>query len=68
MFVRDDNPNVISNSDSTPEPPTCGEALSDFPKTHCDFGSPVKNQIIIANIDICGDLTGASSHELIGVS
>lgn len=62
MFARDDIPSDISNSSSTPDPSTWGEAMADFPSTHCDIGSHFKNQSIIANIDICGDLAGASTY------
>jgi hypothetical protein len=62
MFSRDDIPSDISNTTSTPDPSTWGEALADFPSTGCDIGSHFKNQSIIANIDICGDLAGASSY------
>ncbi|KAF3398364.1 hypothetical protein F1880_006063 [Penicillium rolfsii] len=61
MFARDDIPSDISNS-SSPDPSTWGKALADFPSTHCDIGSHFKNQSIIANIDICGDLAGATSY------
>ncbi|OOQ87823.1 putative glycosidase C21B10.07 [Penicillium brasilianum] len=62
MFSRDDIPSDISNSTSSPDPSTWGEALADFPSTHCDISSHFKNQSIIANIDICGDLAGATSY------
>lgn len=62
MFMRDDIPSDISNSSSTPDPSTWGEAVADFPSTDCDISSHFRNQSIIANIDICGDLAGASSY------
>lgn len=61
MFSRDDIPSDISNS-SSPDPSSWGEALADFPSTNCGIGSHFRNQSIIANIDICGDLAGASKY------
>jgi hypothetical protein len=61
MFSRGGIPSDISNS-SSPDPSTWGEALADFPSTHCDISSHFKNQSIISNIDICGDLAGATSY------
>ena len=62
MFTRDSIPSDISNSSSTPDPSTWGEALADFPSTNCDISSHFQNQSIIANIDICGDLAAATSY------
>ncbi|PYH39671.1 glycoside hydrolase family 16 protein [Aspergillus neoniger CBS 115656] len=62
MFSRDSIPNDISNSSNTPDPSSWGEALADFPNTNCDISSHFKNQSIIVNIDICGDLAGASTY------
>ncbi|KAL7659058.1 hypothetical protein ACMYSQ_002002 [Aspergillus niger] len=62
MFTRDSIPSDISNSSGTPDPSTWGEALADFPNTNCDISSHFKNQSIIVNIDICGDLAGASTY------
>ncbi|KAJ5673531.1 hypothetical protein N7507_002658 [Penicillium longicatenatum] len=39
MELRDDIPNDISNSSNTPDPSSWGEALADFPNTHCEIGS-----------------------------
>jgi hypothetical protein len=61
MFSRGGTPSDISNS-SSPDPSAWGDALADFPSTHCDISSHFKNQSIIANIDICGDLAGATSY------
>ncbi|GCB18190.1 probable glycosidase C21B10.07 [Aspergillus awamori] len=58
FFSRDSIPDDISNSSSTPDPSTWGTALADFPNTHCDIPSHFKNQSIIANIDLCGQLGG----------
>lgn len=30
---------------TAPDPSTWGEVLSDFPKTHCDIGSPSKTKV-----------------------
>lgn len=62
MFSRDSIPSDISNSSNTPDPSSWGEALADFPNTNCDISSHFKNQSIIVNIDICGDLAGASTY------
>ena len=61
MFSRDSIPSDISTS-SHPDPSTWGEALADFPSTHCDISSHFRNQSIIVNIDICGELAGASTY------
>lgn len=39
-----------------PDPSSWGTALADFPSTNCDIGSHFRNQSIIVNIDLCGDL------------
>ncbi|PWY88592.1 hypothetical protein BO94DRAFT_464451 [Aspergillus sclerotioniger CBS 115572] len=62
MFSRDDIPTDISNTSDTPDPSTWGEALADFPNTNCDIASHFKNQSIIVNIDVCGDLAGATTY------
>ncbi|KAE8154191.1 concanavalin A-like lectin/glucanase domain-containing protein [Aspergillus avenaceus] len=56
MFPRDSIPNDISDAKSTPDPSTWGTALADFPNTHCDIASHFRNQSIVANIDLCGQL------------
>lgn len=61
MFARDDIPSDISGS-SSPDPSSWGEALADFPSTHCDISSHFRNQSIVVNIDICGELAGASKY------
>ncbi|KAF7591874.1 hypothetical protein BBP40_000916 [Aspergillus hancockii] len=60
MFSRDSIPEDITNSTS-PDPSTWGSALADFPNTDCDISSHFRNQSIIANIDLCGQL-GAQSQ------
>lgn len=57
QFGRDDIPDDIENK--TPDPSTWGTAMADFPNTKCDIGSHFKNNSIIVNIDLCGDLTNA---------
>ena len=60
--IPSDVDTTISNTSSTtPDPSTWGEALADFPSTDCDISSHFKNQSIIANIDLCGDLAGQTS-------
>ncbi|KAH9819871.1 Glycoside hydrolase family 16 protein [Teratosphaeria destructans] len=55
-----DIPTDVSNT-TAPDPSTWGEALADFPNTHCDISSHFKNQSLIANIDLCGDWAGATN-------
>ncbi|KAJ9139421.1 Concanavalin A-like lectin/glucanase domain-containing protein [Pleurostoma richardsiae] len=57
QFARDSIPDDIS--DDSPDPSTWGTALADFPDTGCDMSSHFKNQSIIVNIDLCGQLTNA---------
>ncbi|KAH6893280.1 concanavalin A-like lectin/glucanase domain-containing protein [Thelonectria olida] len=57
QFGRSDIPSDIENK--SPDPSTWGTALADFPNTNCDIGSHFKNNSIIVNIDLCGDLTSA---------
>lgn len=54
QFARGNIPSDITNK--APKPETWGVALSDFPSTSCDIGSHFKNNSIVANIDLCGDL------------
>ncbi|KAG8158863.1 hypothetical protein KVR01_011306 [Diaporthe batatas] len=42
-----------------PDPSTWGTALADFPDTGCDIDKHFRNQSIIMNIDLCGDLAGS---------
>jgi len=48
---------------ATPDPSTWGEAFADFPSTDCDIGDHFRNQSIIANIDLCGDLVEATWND-----
>ena len=50
----------LNTTSGTPDPSSWGEALADFPSTNCDISSHFKNQSIIANIDLCGQLAGLS--------
>lgn len=59
MFPRNNIPSDISSNASSPDPSKWGEAAADFPSTHCDIGSHFKNQSIVANIDICGEMAAA---------
>ncbi|PYH41034.1 glycoside hydrolase family 16 protein [Aspergillus saccharolyticus JOP 1030-1] len=61
FFPRDSIPTDIANSatnttNSMPDPSSWGTPLADFPSTHCDIASHFRNQSIIANIDLCGEL------------
>ena len=57
QFARSSIPSDITNK--KPDPSTWGTALADFPKTDCNIGSHFKNQSIVVNIDLCGDLVYA---------
>lgn len=59
QFGRDSLPADIKANSTTPDPSTWTTAFADFPNTKCDIGGHFKNQTIIANIDLCGDLTEA---------
>ncbi|OJJ95717.1 hypothetical protein ASPACDRAFT_1859952 [Aspergillus aculeatus ATCC 16872] len=45
-----------TSTSTTPDPSTWGTPLADFPSTHCDIAAHFRNQSIIANIDLCGEL------------
>lgn len=55
QFSRSNIPSDIT--DHKPNPGSWGEALADFPSTDCDIGNHFKNQSIVANINLCGQLT-----------
>ncbi|KAH8900856.1 glycoside hydrolase family 16 protein [Thozetella sp. PMI_491] len=57
QFGRSSIPSDISAKN--PDPSSWGTALADFPNTDCDISSHFKNQSIIVNIDLCGQLTNA---------
>ncbi|KAG6356655.1 hypothetical protein INS49_014529 [Diaporthe citri] len=56
QFARGSIPSDITGG--SPDPSTWGTALADFPETGCDVDSHFRNQSIIMNIDLCGDLAG----------
>ncbi|KAI3396348.1 hypothetical protein diail_12238 [Diaporthe ilicicola] len=56
QFARDSIPSDVTGG--SPDPSTWGTALADFPDTGCNIGNHFKNQSIILNIDLCGDLAG----------
>ncbi|KAF4983183.1 hypothetical protein FZEAL_1340 [Fusarium zealandicum] len=57
QFARGSIPSDIDNK--KPDPSSWGTAVADFPSTDCDIGSHFKNNTIVANIDLCGDLVAA---------
>ncbi|KAL0944008.1 putative endo-1,3(4)-beta-glucanase [Colletotrichum truncatum] len=57
QFARSSVPSDITNK--SPDPSTWGEAVADFPNTSCDMGSHFKNQSLIININVCGQLVEA---------
>ncbi|KAJ5146504.1 Endo-1-3(4)-beta-glucanase [Penicillium bovifimosum] len=60
FFPRADIPaDVIAGS---PEPSAWGTALADFPGTDCDIAGHFRNQSIIANIDLCGELAAQKQY------
>lgn len=60
-FGREALPAGLGNETTAvmPDPSGWGEAWADFPGTECDMDRHFRNQSIIANIDLCGDLTEA---------
>jgi hypothetical protein len=54
QFARSAIPSDITSQ--KPDPSTWGEAAADFPSTDCNVGNHFKNNSIILNIDLCGDL------------
>lgn len=58
QFARSAVPSDITGK--KPNPSTWGTAAADFPSTDCDIGSHFKNNSIIVNIDLCGDLVYGS--------
>jgi hypothetical protein len=59
-FVRNALPADVAAGSSAPDPSSWGTAFADFPSTECDIGGHFRNQSIIANIDLCGDLVEAT--------
>lgn len=60
QWVRSEIPSDVSSG--SPDPSTWGKAFADFPSTKCDIGSHFKNQSIVANIALCGELAGADKY------
>jgi hypothetical protein len=58
QFARGAVPSDIAGKN--PNPATWGTATADFPSTDCDIGSHFKNNSIIVNINLCGDLVYGS--------
>ncbi|CAG8108395.1 unnamed protein product [Penicillium olsonii] len=58
-FRRDSIPADIGTK---PDPTRWGIALADFPSTKCNVGSHFRNQSIIANIDLCGELAAQAQY------
>ncbi|GAB0141724.1 hypothetical protein EsHS_00002306 [Epichloe bromicola] len=58
QFARNAIPSDITSK--KPNPAGWGTATSDFPSTDCDIGSHFKNNSIVVNIDLCGDLVYGS--------
>lgn len=58
QFARNAIPSDITGK--KPNPATWGTAAADFPSTNCDIGSHFKNNSIVVNIDLCGDLVYGS--------
>ncbi|KAL1876596.1 hypothetical protein VTK73DRAFT_9260 [Phialemonium thermophilum] len=59
QFARGQVPADITAGTGNPDPSSWGTALADFPDTKCNIGSHFKNQTLIVNIDLCGDLVNA---------
>ncbi|KAK8065675.1 concanavalin A-like lectin/glucanase domain-containing protein [Apiospora hydei] len=57
QFGRSSIPADITSK--KPDPSTWGVAAADFPNTGCSMDTHFRNQSIIANIDLCGQLTNA---------
>ncbi|KAL1974921.1 hypothetical protein VTN31DRAFT_5125 [Thermomyces dupontii] len=60
FFPRGSIPADITTS--RPDPSRWGKATADFPNTKCDISRHFRNQSIIANIALCGDLAGQASR------
>lgn len=54
QFARNAVPADVASK--KPDPAGWGTAAADFPSTSCDIGSHFRNQSIVVNIDLCGDL------------
>jgi hypothetical protein len=60
FFRRDSIPADVGAG--RPDPSGWGTAFADFPSTKCDIGSHFRNQSIIANIDLCGELAAQKQY------
>ncbi|KAF4120578.1 Glycosyl hydrolases family 16 [Geosmithia morbida] len=58
QFARGSIPSDITSKN--PKPDTWGTATADFPSTDCNIGNHFRNNSIVANIDLCGDLVYSS--------
>lgn len=66
QFQRGSIPADIADGDGgggMPDPSSWGTAMADFPSTDCDIGNHFKNQSIIVNIDLCGDMIAATYND-----
>ncbi|KAL8410072.1 hypothetical protein RB594_008243 [Gaeumannomyces avenae] len=63
QFARPDVPRDLAAA-AAPNPASWGTAAADFPSTDCDVGAHFRNQSIIINITLCGQLTEATWGEL----
>ncbi|EPS29445.1 putative beta-1,3-1,6- / beta-1,3-1,4-glucan hydrolase [Penicillium oxalicum 114-2] len=61
-FPRGAIPTDIVDSSPAPDPSRWGMALADFPSTECDITSHFRNQSIIVNIDLCGELAAQPQY------
>ncbi|KAL8383069.1 hypothetical protein RB595_006703 [Gaeumannomyces hyphopodioides] len=62
QFARPDVPRDLAagaGATAAPDPASWGAAAADFPSTDCDVGAHFRNQSIIINITLCGQLTEA---------
>ena len=57
QWSRSSIPADITKKNPTPQ--TWGQASADFPSTDCNIGSHFKNQTIVVDINLCGDLVYA---------
>jgi len=58
QFARGAVPADVTGA--APDPSSWGTAMADFPSTNCNIGNHFKNQSIIVNIDLCGDMLAST--------
>lgn len=58
QFARGAIPADVTGA--APDPSSWGTAMADFPSTNCNIGNHFKNQSIIVNIDLCGDMLAST--------